>query len=75
MGQRGKSKGIMTRTLESKPRMSAEPASSSLGGQVFAHAQSGRAVVQDFWPLAESLDSSGSSARKLAPTREPGIDL
>ena len=47
----------MTRTVDSKPRISAKPApSSSLGEQVLAHAQSGRDVVQEFCALSESLE-------------------
>src|SRR5580658_9765743 len=32
------------------------PAASSLGEQVLSHAQSGREVIQEFVPLAESLE-------------------
>jgi hypothetical protein len=40
------------------PKVANKPdlAYSSLGEQVLAHAQSGRQVIQDFVPLAESLE-------------------
>jgi Tfp pilus assembly protein PilF len=41
---------------ESHPRTSEKASPSSLAGQVLANAQSGREVVQDFCPLAESLE-------------------
>jgi Tfp pilus assembly protein PilF len=41
---------------ESHPRTSEKAGPSSLAGQVLANAQSGREVVQDFCPLAESLE-------------------
>ena len=38
------------------PCSSSMPSSTSLGEQVLSHAQSGREVIQDFVPLAESLE-------------------
>jgi tetratricopeptide (TPR) repeat protein len=46
----------LTRIRDSHPRAAEKASPSSLAGQVLANAQSGREVVQDFCPLAESLE-------------------
>src|SRR5437588_12145059 len=46
----------MSAPPQGRPPQKPEPPASSPAEQVLAHAQAGREVVQDFCPLAESLE-------------------